>query len=218
MTNYKFYTTDILQIDQEGFRKRQSGDKIKDCLMVLTSEKICTPVLLTRPDLEETLVVSILRSNTGVVDIEGSRIDLKDNDTKQATAGTRTEWGVKQGGCSYEKGTGAEFTRQGRFPTNLILKHNENCCFETELCHKDCPIRILDLQSGLCPSTLARQGFGGPNPASKRTKNVLFTTGYKSSEDTGYVYGDSGGAARFFKQIRSQEELIIYLTKLTRGK
>lgn len=83
------------------------------------------------------------------------------------------------------------------------------------ICEPSCPAGILDRQSGR-PSTLARLGHGGPNPAKQRTKGTVFD-GYTTNTNTGHVYGDEGGASRFFKQVQTEDELESYLDTLVRG-
>lgn len=88
-------------------------------------------ITIIRRPLDGTLAQSALEHGTGAININASRISLNGG-TKQATAGNRTYkddsgWGVDAGGCSYEKGTGAVFTDEGRWPTNLILAHKPGC-------------------------------------------------------------------------------------------
>jgi site-specific DNA-methyltransferase (adenine-specific) len=63
----------------------------------------------------------------------------------------------------------------GRWPANFALSHCDDCA---DTCVEDCPVRLLDEQSGILKS--------GTMPA--QTKNP--------------VVGDSGGASRFFYQAK----------------
>jgi len=73
-----------------------------------------------------TVAANALKWGTGSINVDASRIGT--GTVKQATAGNRTvKWGITEGGCSYEKGTGAIFSTEGRWPANLILRHLDGC-------------------------------------------------------------------------------------------
>ena len=76
-------------------------------------------------------------------------------------------------------------------------------------CQPDCPVRLVDEQSGVLESGFMEAG-------------VTFTCNSQSygkfsgvtQRDT---YGDEGGASRFFKQVQTEDGLDEYLNKLIRG-
>jgi site-specific DNA-methyltransferase (adenine-specific) len=72
-------------------------------------------------------------------------------------------------------GAGTQSEPGGRWPANFALSHCDDCA---DTCVEDCPVRLLDEQSGILKS--------GTMPA--QTKNP--------------VVGDSGGASRFFYQAK----------------
>ena len=81
------------------------------------------PITMARKPLEGTYVANILKHGVGALNIDGCRVHS--GGPKQKTAGVRTVdtsggWGVAKGGSSYVKGTGAQWTNEGRFPANLI--------------------------------------------------------------------------------------------------
>jgi hypothetical protein len=83
-------------------------------------------VTVARKPLSGTVASTTLAHGTGALNIDGCRIATAA--PKQATAGKRAgKWGVGEGDCTYEKGTGAEFTNEGRWPANLILQHQPGC-------------------------------------------------------------------------------------------
>lgn len=88
------------------------------------------PILVFRKPLEESTVASnVLAHGTGAYNIDATRIT---SGRRQATAGVRTVrngkgWGVGQGGSGYRRGTGATFTDQGRWPSNLVVTHADGC-------------------------------------------------------------------------------------------
>ena len=64
-------------------------------------------------------------------------------------------------------------------------------------CHPECPIQVLDEQSGVCPT-----GLGG---ITRKNDNSPVYVGPASSQDRMTIgYGDTGGASRFFKQTQGE--------------
>ena len=95
--------------------------------------------------------------------------------------------GCSGGGCSYEKGTGATFTTEGRWPANTILTPEA--------------VLEMDKQSGfsVSPSTYVRTTTNSNKSA--YAKGIGEKVGSSSLN-----FGDSGGASRFFKQISIEPE------------
>lgn len=119
--------------------------------------------------------------------------------------------GLNIDGCRIVSGSGSHNdigkTTKGRWPANVILSHSPDC---VEVCAPDCPVGILDEQSGFSQSRVG--GSAGCRPLS-------WSTG---RQDGGYVGGtfkkrvprqgrsDKGGASRFFytsKASRKEREL-----------
>ena len=90
-------------------------------------------------------------------------------------------------------------------------------------CTSSCPVGKLDVQGGERPSTLAHKGNGSnkvqhPAKLSTLRKENKARVTYSNNFGGGtYVYSDTGGASRFFKQVTSQEELDDYLGTLIRN-
>ena len=62
------------------------------------------------------------------------------------------------------------------------------------ICVEGCPVKALDEQSGVCPST-------GDHP-STATKESIFRPNQGAYQKQGPLYSDNGGASRFFKQVK----------------
>lgn len=93
----------------------------------------------------------------------------------------------KEGGNNYEGNT---YVVEGFVPKNSP-KANSNYGEETIedwTCHEDCPIRIMDEQSGISKSN--------PRTTCDRRTNSTHEYGFKS--DAYSPHNDSGGASRFF--------------------
>jgi len=80
-------------------------------------------------------------------------------------------------------------------------------------CSARCPVQMLDTMSGERPSTLAGRGVTGQvaNPAKARPEAFfgLWVGGLS------HVYGDTGGASRFYAQFATFPEALAWLGKLT---
>jgi hypothetical protein len=104
---------------------RRLGFELRDTILLLWPRTASYAFIFRRPLTEDTLADQVAFSGTGPLNIEACRIQ---GGIKQATAGRRTiRWGVGQGGCTYEKGTGAIFTTEGRWPCNIALIHGPRC-------------------------------------------------------------------------------------------
>jgi len=105
--------------------------------------------------------------------------------------GTKKVRAIK-GGCKFEsaffKSGESNFTKDGG-----IGDAEGNETIEDWDCHEDCPIKILDEQSGVSKSTGGR--IGNKNGAYSGIGANGFTTNHEKG-DAGF--GDKGGASRFF--------------------
>ena len=71
-------------------------------------------------------------------------------------------------------------------------------------CQPDCPVRLLDAQSGNCPT--------GPGGLTKQNDNSATYDSPASSSDRYTVgYSDSGGASRFFPQFATLTKAVVWL-------
>jgi site-specific DNA-methyltransferase (adenine-specific) len=79
----------------------------------------------------------------------------------------------------------------GRWPANFALSHCDDC---TDTCVEDCPVRLLDEQSGILHAR-------GNITATKRGQQGVCYGKFGSRPGT-VDPGDSGGASRFFYQAK----------------
>lgn len=143
------------------------------------------PIVLARKPLsEDTIVDNILKHGVGGLNIDGCRVHL-DGDKKQYTAGNRTEkWGVMEGGCSYEKGTGAVYTETGRWPANIIHDGSDEV------------ISAFPKSKG----QLGKAKNGG------KKNGEVFGDFKENVTYNPEPRGDSGSAARFFYSAKATKE------------
>lgn len=159
--------------------------------------------LVRKPLSEGSVAKNVLVHGTGGVNIDKSRISTKARDDIFAK-NPHTEGGFGHASATvYGDSTGAEAydPTKGRWPSNLVLVHKPGCEYEgtTEAwdCAPDCPIRELDEQSG-------DRRSAGLSP-------TTYSNSYGYNEfggSQGPLYDDTGGASRFFKQVKPCPDLI----------
>ncbi len=131
-------------------------------------------ILVRKPLSEKTVAANVLKWGTGAINIDASRV----------RPGETTP-----GGYNYNDGEApgnAQPHTQGRFPANLVLSHSPDC--EDDQCVLDCPVRMLDVQSGISKT---------PNSVSRNARIATGKYGDFGAATT-LCAGDSGGASRFF--------------------
>jgi site-specific DNA-methyltransferase (adenine-specific) len=128
------------------------------------------------------------------------RVGTKTVHGKQQSAGTVGGYGGSSSG-QYEKGTGR---------TGGIVGDEEE--IEAWECVPDCPVRLLDEQSGDRPS-------GSGDKHNRKPSSFMASTNYESLKGTS-VGGDSGGASRFFATFPAdgaEETRFRYVPKASRA-
>lgn len=115
---------------------------------------------------------------------------------------------VKGSSCSPEdvgKGRDGDFSNgiYGAKSSKITVSHTDENGEETVEdwdCHEDCPIRIIDMQSGVGKSVKSKRGNGIGKGFH----------GSNSEHDTERGHSDSGGASRFFKHCNYSEQEKTY--------
>lgn len=156
------------------------------------------PIVLARKPLEKGLTIAenVLKWGTGAINIDGCRVGA--NEKIEQGRNNRNVDSVFQ--KSSLNDLEQEYNTQGRFPANLILTHHEDCeCFENENwnCVDDCPIKILDEQSGVLKSGAMKKSYQYTNNGNSLGKPSGSTKQIHES--------NQGGASRFFKQTNFEK-------------
>jgi DNA modification methylase len=162
-------------------------------------------LVLARKPLEKGLSIAenVLKWGTGAINIDASRIGNELIKGQKAGQGFNNVKGfgvnTKLGNEEAKKYISED--TNGRFPANFILGHHFDCEMKIEKtiytdtneeesnevwnCHDDCPIRILDEQSGISKSS-----------DTQRNRNTIGSFGMPNDKTP--EYNDKGGASRFF--------------------
>jgi hypothetical protein len=80
------------------------------------------------------------------------------------------------------------------------------------VCQADCPVGLMNAESGECAATLTGRAdptAGHANPSLVQKPGLFNVSG------AGTVYADSGGAARYYVQVRDEAELLAWFRTLT---
>jgi site-specific DNA-methyltransferase (adenine-specific) len=112
-------------------------------------------------------------------------------------------------------GVGMTLHPEGRWPTNAVFSHSEGCrrigASDIPLCAPDCPVRLLEEQSGVLKSGLldgskhkrtTPKGWSGP-----------FADDGGGPAARGVFGGDTGTAARFFPCFEVEGDPFLYTSK-----
>lgn len=144
--------------------------------------------LARAPLAENSIAANVLEYGTGAINIDATRIETGDQSyyrTNRAPSGSVNN-PVQVMTKHIRRGGGS---RAGRWPSNLLLSHTLFC--QPDNCSEDCPIRLLDDQSGTSKGNsnvrnnhAGSQGYGG-----------------SVSEWSGLGYDDQGGASRYFQRF-----------------
>ena len=142
---------------------------------------------ILRKELDGTVVENTLKHGCGSINIDGTRIgNLVQDTSKNGRSPDRHKSTVFQSGLK-EDFEGRITT--GRWPANSILIG-------------DSPVEELDRQSGISKST------GGRIGNSQGAYSHLGETGFKDNAIKGDPgLGDEGGASRFFKQFKKDDNM-----------
>ena len=178
------------------------------------------PILLAQKPREGTYCNNIEKYGCGGINIDDCRINttysnkgrnIRNEDEKEYTV---QNCPPKRKGMK----TRAEPNNKGRFPANLLLTHSPNCKLisddnsEVEQwdCVKDCPIRIMDEQSGILKSGDIKGYYKGFRSDSNcYGDGKVITQNHK---------GDKGGASRYFNNFSWQDEdFFLYTAKVSKS-
>ena len=181
--------------------------------------------LVRKPLSEKGIAQNVLKWGTGAINIDGARIgyaNKQDAEPKNYSSskgiGTYQEWSKDQGARQYADGLSytkndfvAQTHPQGRWPSHLLMSHSLWCTEDT--CSESCPVWLLDQQSGTRKS--GKEGINGH----KRNHSLHDTShgwGMRHSENAGALYGDQGGASRYFAQF-TPDAPFLYTSKASRA-
>lgn len=173
------------------------------------------PIILARKPLVGTVSENIRRFGTGALNIDAARIgdevETWPESRRNGAGDGRTC--ARGSGDAATSGTGE--MPPGRWPANVLLSHSEACQIistDPELieCAPDCPVRMLNEQSGEAGNgsgerRVARPGMQPFRPDRGWNSHSMTREGQSAPED----YGDRGGASRFFycaKADRSERD------------
>jgi len=150
---------------------------------------------MARKEMPGTVADTALKYGTGSLNIGDTRLgsDGATQRVGQSTRPTPQGW-ANMGGHEIES------LPMGRWPANVIFQHLEECT--ESACVEGCPVADLDEQSGEGTSAVRQGGEG--------EYLDLSCEGWRFKRAAG-GFSDTGGASRFFKQVRSTADLLEYL-------
>lgn len=136
------------------------------------------PILIASKPAEGTFIENALNWGVAGFNIDESRVELQKENTSTST--------------------------RGRWPSDLVMSHHSECL--ENVCHPDCPISMLNKQSGELKS--------GSNCVRSKVGTFLEHGGLGKKGDVQTTYGDKGGASRFFYCTKASSEERLFFCSL----
>ena len=189
-----------------------AGWEIRDSIILITSKKNYIFVMAMKPT-EGTFVENARKWGVAGLNIDGCRIEYKSEKDKASATPQGICRSKPSGSLAAEPVAGRELERneferpelKGRFPSNLILMHN-NC---ENKCNENCPVFRLDKQTGILKS--------GDNNVRKKDAIHSYHGGHTGNFAAGapqVSYGDEGGASRFFYCAKDWKDFLNYIREM----
>lgn len=166
------------------------------------------PIVVARkPIIEKTVAENVQTYGTGAINIDATRIGTNGGTSKVNVEPKERTGNEQVYGVYNNVAFGAPVDGLGRFPANTLLTHNHDC---DTTCTPNCPIELLDQQSGVSKSTDNKwEGDNNAQIYGKYSKGIRQAT-----------YSDTGGASRFFhnSQWTIADDLTPFIYQAKPGK
>lgn len=164
-------------------------------------------ITVARKPLEGTVARNVLQWGCGSLNIDKSRIALEAGVDLNAVQRQGAQSAIDFGGAK-PGDTIAMYKPGGRWPGNVVLAHLAGCQSAESVmswhCEAGCPVAGLDQQSRLGGMHSA-DGYSNQGSLNQNQAGGLFGVG--KHDGNGVRFGDTGGASRFFKQIKNDPEV-----------
>jgi DNA modification methylase len=179
------------------------------------------PIILAQKPLGGTYAANVLRWGVGGLNIDACRVTATDGVPVFRHKG-EPAINAYGDGLHGSARTGEIDTQTGRWPTNLLLTHHPDCAAS---CAPGCPVAVLDAQSGTLTSGKAgTHGHIRNVPGfARELEGRIYGGGeglWTEAGPAGELYGDSGGASRFFPTSRFEADdfaPFLYVAKAARS-
>ena len=161
-------------------------------------------ITILRKPLEGSVADNTLKHGCGAININATRVGTEAR-TYKGAGKTDKVYSESGAGMLDGRGKDMEFKVEGRWPANLILTHLEGCESQDEkwACVEGCPVKELDRQSGYLKST-TRNPTGNPIYPTSNTSVTWNANNVMDTSQRGF--NDEGGASRFFKQFKKDND------------
>jgi DNA modification methylase len=170
-------------------------------------------IIARKPLSEPNVAQNVLRHGTGAINIDACRVRGVPPSVPQPLGGTGLVYGFANG-----EGRNGEMSQphpEGRWPSNLVLTHSADCNGQ---CAPDCPVRIIDEQSG--PRAGMKRGVLRRGQTTGTSIGGYGVYGESAPQEVVAVSSDEGGASRFFPRFEWDAELdapFLYTPKPSRS-
>lgn len=157
--------------------------------------------ILARKSLDGTLADNLLRHGAGALNVDGCRIvtDWDEPDRPASWRNSAHSAKPEAEKIAAPPGVGVVLHPGGRWPPNAVFTHSQGC--SPGACAADCPVRILEAQSG--------ELRAGNHPARRAGMGYESTSRGNGSN----VQTNAGSAARFFPCFNDDADPFLYQAK-----
>lgn len=167
--------------------------------------------ILARKPLAGTLADNLLGHGAGAINVDACRVSTDWNEPDRPASWASSGHSAKPEAekIAAPPGVGMVLHPEGRWPTNAVFSHSFDC--SEGACALDCPVRLLEEQSGILKSGLldgskhkrtSAKGWSGP-----------FADDGGGPAARGVYGGDTGTAARFFPCFEVEGDPFLYTSK-----
>jgi site-specific DNA-methyltransferase (adenine-specific) len=171
------------------------------------------PIVVARKPINQTVADNVIQYGTGAINIDDTRVGNQGGCVDAGPTG-RSGKSVTAYGDGLNGRVSKTIDGLGRFPANTLLTHNHDC---DTTCTLNCPIELLDQQSGPAGAAAPASGpsYSGPS------KSGSMAGAFKGNGDAiPAFHDDKGGASRFFhnSQWSVADDLTPFIYQAKPGK
>jgi hypothetical protein len=198
--------------DFVGIEGRLADLEVRDTFVVLAPRAFCFAFFFRKPLSEPTVTDQLSATSTGAVAIDECRVHPVSGDdygrsSRNAKGTNNAHQGFKGKAFKIKERHEDYAHSDGRWPPNLLLMHGQDC---GTVCTSDCPVKLLDTQSGELTS-----GMMVPGQKRVQTNGAGgYHGGFDETASLRGSYGDTGGASRFFPQFYNESEVLDWFRTL----
>lgn len=212
---------------QSSIGARKAGLEVRDAIAVLSPSGLDFAVMLRRPVGELSVTAQLLKTGTGALNIDATRVFTDWDEPDRPDSWKRSGHSAKPEAekIAAPPGTGINCHPKGRWPSNLLFIHGVSCRLlgskkvrsSVDGTRRPSALGIMN-DDGWKPSEQLRNAYGGKDGietvANWNCAPGCQVAALDRQSGTLRVDASSGGTSRFYKQFKDRVELLLYFRTL----